>query len=119
MTISRRSTPLLALSVLVLFPSIISHAKHISSDAYGAREEPQELKSRSFEFVYHATINDVPVGTKRLNLWLPYATTDANQEISDLQISGLSQATVYTEPRFGNSILFASIDNPKRRSRLR
>lgn len=110
MKIPQRPHLLLALSALLLSSSMISQADHLSSDA---RDTTQRLKSRSFEFVYRAAINEVPVGTRRLNVWLPYPTMDANQEISDLQISSPSQVTVYTEPRFGNTILFTSIENPK------
>lgn len=75
-------------------------------------EPPRTLKSRLFEFAYKATLGEVPPGTKRLQVWLPYPATDAHQEILDMRISSPVPMTVYTEPRFGNSIAYASIENP-------
>ncbi len=70
-------------------------------------------KTRFFEFTYKATVKEVPEGTKHLNVWLPYPTTDANQEIYDMRVSSPASSSVYVEPRFGNSILFVSLDDPK------
>src|ERR1044072_3796589 len=100
--------PLKAYSAFALVTAML-----LSLSASGAKNSPKppaELKSRTFEFSYKAMINDVPAGSKRLNVWLPYPTTDANQEVYDIQVSSPRKATVYTEPRYGNSILFVSID---------
>ena len=91
-----------ALALMFLLAAVVSKA--------GA--PPAELKSRVFQFSYKATINAVPGGTKHLNVWLPYPTTDANQEIFDIQVSSPSKAAVYAEPKYGNSILFVSVDDP-------
>ena len=102
--------PLKAYSAFALVAAAL-----LSLSASGAKNSPKppaELKSRTFEFSYKAMINDVPAGSKRLNVWLPYPTTDANQEVYDIQVSSPRKATVYTEPRYGNSILFVSIDDP-------
>lgn len=79
--------------------------------AVGSAAKP-ELKERTFEFVYRASISEVPAGTKELRVWLPYPTTDSNQEIFDMQVSSPADASVYTEPKYGNSILFISVKNP-------
>ncbi|MFP5262354.1 MAG: transglutaminase-like domain-containing protein [Blastocatellia bacterium] len=72
---------------------------------------PPEPKVRVFQFSYKATINQVPGGTKHLGVWLPYPTTDANQEVSDIQVSSPGKPAVYAEPRYGNSILYVSVDD--------
>jgi transglutaminase-like putative cysteine protease len=97
-----RLRPRFALALMLLLVSVVCQA--------GA--PPAELKARVFQFSYKATINEVPSGTKHLSVWLPYPTTDANQEISDIQVSSPTKAAVYAEPRYGNSILYVSIDNP-------
>jgi transglutaminase-like putative cysteine protease len=74
-----------------------------------AKQEPRE---RVFEFIYRASISEIPGGTKELQVWLPYPTTDSNQEIFDMQVSSPAGATVYTEPKYGNSILFISVKKP-------
>src|SRR5215469_9706664 len=68
--------------------------------------------TRVFEFSYKAEIPQAPTGTRSLKIWLPYPRSDENQEIIDLQVSGPQGATVYTEPRFGNSVLYLAVDNP-------
>lgn len=108
MRIPRTLLGFVVLSVLFC-STMIFPAKPISTEA---RATSRGLKSRSFEFVYRAAIK-AGTGVRRLNIWLPYPTSDANQEVSDVQISSPSQMTVYTEPRFGNTILFASIESPK------
>lgn len=93
----------------------------VSSPGYGksAGEEgsgspvAREARTRLFEFTYKATISELPEETRRLEIWLPYPTTDPNQEILDMEIDSPAAAIVYTEPRFGNSILHVSVDNPR------
>jgi transglutaminase-like putative cysteine protease len=99
-----------AYSVIALVP--VALLSLCASGAKNPAETPAELKSRVFQFSYKATISEVPAGAKRLNVWLPYPTTDANQEIFDMQVASPAKAAVYTEPRYGNSILFVSIDGP-------
>src|SRR5262249_15678458 len=71
-----------------------------------------QLATRVFEFTYKAEIPQAPPGTRSLKIWLPYPRSDENQEIIDLQVSGPQGATVYTEPRFGNSVLYLALDGP-------
>jgi len=71
----------------------------------GANAEP---KRRSFEFTYKVSIAETPPGAKQLKVWLPYPKSDHNQEIFDIRISSPASATVYTEPRYGNAILYVS-----------
>jgi transglutaminase-like putative cysteine protease len=97
-----RLRPYLAPALILLFVSALC----------GAGAPPAELKTRVFQFTYKATINEVPGGTKHLSVWLPYPTTDANQEIFDIQVSSPAKAAVYSEPRYGNSILYVSVDDP-------
>jgi transglutaminase-like putative cysteine protease len=94
-------------SVVVLLSSIAGAAKS------GPVRGGVEPKVRTFEFSYRATITDVPKATKRLDVWLPYPTTDANQEVFDIEVSSPAKATVYTEPRYGNAILYVPIEKPE------
>jgi transglutaminase-like putative cysteine protease len=68
--------------------------------------------TRVFEFTYKAEIPQAPAGTKSLKIWLPYPKSDENQEIFDVQVSAPPGATVYTEPRFGDSALYVAVDDP-------
>jgi len=44
-----------------------------------------ELASRSFRFVYQATVKDVPEGAKSLRVWVPVPVDTAEQTVSDIQ----------------------------------
>jgi transglutaminase-like putative cysteine protease len=98
-----------------VFLAVVLSAAILPPSIAGARSEPLvvEPKVRTFEFSYRATITDVPGGTKRLDIWLPYPTTDSNQEIFDVEVSSPVKATVYTEPRYGNAILYIPIEKPE------
>ncbi len=99
-----------AIALLLVF--ITSFAPGMRGEAAGKAEKP-ELRSRTFEFQYAATLPAAPRATKRLNVWLPYPTTDAFQEILDIRVSSTGNSAVYTEPKHGNAILFASIADPQ------
>src|SRR5918912_2426368 len=68
-----------------------------------------ELKTRHLEFTYKATILEVPNGTNQLNVWIPYPTTDENQEVHDIKVTAPVTGTVYTEPKYHNAIMHFSI----------
>lgn len=100
-------------ATLLLIPSL-SMLSQLTHHAVADSGTPRSAgKSRFFEFVYKATLSEAPQGARRLEVWLPYPTTDAHQEISDMQISSPVPFTIYNEPRFGNSIAYATIDTAK------
>ena len=93
----------------ILALSLISMSSFAPVAAAGPGPAPQ---TRTFEFTYRAQIAKVPEGTRELRIWLPNPSSDAHQEIYDMQVSSLSQAVVYKEPRYGNSVLFISVPSP-------
>jgi transglutaminase-like putative cysteine protease len=68
-------------------------------------------EARKFHVVYTGRVKDVPVGTKRLRIWLPVPRDSAMQSIADLKFEG-EAPKVGTEARFGNSIAYWEIANP-------
>ncbi|MCC6408673.1 MAG: transglutaminase domain-containing protein, partial [Planctomycetes bacterium] len=44
-------------------------------------------KSRSFELLYAATLDEVPAGAKEVRMWLPLATTTTDQLVDDVRIT--------------------------------
>ena len=68
-----------------------------------------ELKTRHLEFTCKATILEVPHGTKQLDVWIPYPTTDENQEVHDIKVAAPVTGTVYTEPKYHNAIMYFPI----------
>jgi len=81
------------------------------SELFGGKDTSDQLRTRTFQLTLQATIGEAPIGTKRLEVWIPYPKSDENQEIFDIQVDGPARATVYTEPVYENSILHLSIDN--------
>jgi len=65
------------------------------------------LKERRAEVSYSVNLN-APADAKVVRLWLPYPTSDENQEITDVMVSG-NQTTsrVSKEGAFGNAALYA------------
>lgn len=96
-----------AVSLFVILPLMLA------GTTSGAGTGPVAPQTRFFEFTYSTQITQVPDGTKELRIWIPNPASDAHQEIYDLQVSSPVQAVVHAEPRFGNSILFISVPNPK------
>jgi len=74
-------------------------------------EESESRRERRFEFTYVAGI-EVPEGTKRLDLWLPYPSPDQNQDIEVLGISAPFPTEIRKDSEHGNSIVYMRADNP-------
>jgi len=65
------------------------------------------LKERRAEVSYSVRLN-APADAKVVRLWLPYAMSDGNQEITDVMVNGNQTASgVYRESAFGNAALYA------------
>jgi transglutaminase-like putative cysteine protease len=73
-------------------------------------------KVRAFEFTYMVEVKDIPANAGKVAIWLPYPTSDANQEISDVQVSCPYPTSIHKDPEYGNSILYVSINHPKEAS---
>jgi transglutaminase-like putative cysteine protease len=69
-------------------------------------------QSRSVEIAYSASLEPVPAGAHRVEFWLPYPTSDGNQDVQVLQVSGPGTHQVIEESRFGNSILHFVVNDP-------
>src|SRR5262249_46614617 len=71
---------------------------------------------RAFQLRYSATIHNVPEGAGKVSIWLPYPTSDRNQEIRDVRVRSAYAATIHKDPLYGNSILYIDVEKPKERS---
>jgi hypothetical protein len=61
-----------------------------------------QIRSRTFELTYKATVRDIPEGTKVLDLWLPLPQTDRHQTVHRITIDAPNRVTIGRETRFGN-----------------
>ena len=77
-----------------------------------ASSEQTAIKHRKFEFTYSATVQ-VPEGSNSAKIWLPVPKSDANQQITIVQVKSEQPISFLTDGEYGNSVLVATSDNPK------
>ena len=70
-----------------------------------------ESGERHFHFRYSVTAENLADSGKRLEIWLPVPQSHAYQKITRLEVKSSLPYTIYTEPEYGNRILFASTDD--------
>jgi transglutaminase-like putative cysteine protease len=80
--------------------------------AYGARAE---RASRTFQFRYRTVVKEIPSGAGKVEVWLPFPTSDAHQTISRVSIDAPRPITISREPEYGNSVLYVRVDRPEQR----
>jgi transglutaminase-like putative cysteine protease len=73
------------------------------------------VASRTFQFRYRTVVKEIPAGVGKLEVWLPFPTSDAHQTISEVTIDAPRPVTISREPEYGNSILYVRIDRPEPR----
>ena len=70
---------LIAFALLLDSPRIL-RSKQERSDREAALSGPE--KEQTFQFIYRATVNDLPQQAKRVRIWIPLAVSDANQKVT-------------------------------------
>src|SRR5438552_4816723 len=83
-----------------------------SRPAAAQRTEPA---SRTFQFKYRTVVKEIPAGAGKVEVWLPYPTSDAHQTIDQVTIDAPRPVTISREPEYGNQILYVRVDNPTER----
>ena len=56
-----------------------------------------QIRSRTFELTYKASVWDIPQGSKILDLWLPLPQTDQNQTVHRITIDAPNPITIGRE----------------------
>lgn len=72
-------------------------------------------RTRDFELTYTAKIREIPKGARKMDVWLPYPESDEQQEVTVTEVSAPAPHQILEDPRYRNSVLHLSIDNPKER----
>lgn len=73
---------------------------------------PAQSKERTASVTVDVQLT-APTDAKTVRIWVPYPMSDANQEITDIDIHGnFSSCGVYREGAFGNSMLYAEWKDP-------
>src|SRR5258708_3172066 len=70
-------------------------------------------RTRDFDFTYSAHVAELPTDAHRVDVWLPYPTSDANQEVTVTGVSAPVKHEVVKDSKYGNSILHLSVADPK------
>jgi transglutaminase-like putative cysteine protease len=70
----------------------------------GAAAANDTPRVRRFELTYRAEVN-VPGGARRLDLWLPFPQTNANQDIELLSLTSPHPTRHYRDREYGNTIV--------------
>jgi hypothetical protein len=72
-------------------------------------------KERSFQFEYKATVKDIPIDAKQVDLWIPVPHDSPFQRITDLQIE--SPYPYHTKTaQYGNKVLHINLSKPQQSS---
>src|SRR5262249_40664429 len=73
----------------------------------------QTPATRSFRATYVATVEDVPAGLSRLEIWVPLPQDTPAQRITNLRVDSPYAGTIRREKELGNSYFYVSTDEPK------
>jgi transglutaminase-like putative cysteine protease len=85
----------------------------LSLSAGLADPDDETPRSRAIELTYQATVQDIPAGTKVLDLWLPVPQSDRNQTIRRVTVDAPGPVTFGREARFGNQSLHIRVESPR------
>lgn len=94
----------ITMAVALTFFTLFSAASSSASVEFGA--------TRSFEFTYIAQVRDVPSGAGKLNMWIPYITSNDDQLVTDVKVDSPYPVTINYDQKWGNAIAFLSVPNP-------
>lgn len=70
----------------------------------------QDVSTRELRLTYVARVNNLPRDAKKVEVWIPVPSSSRHQTISNLTVDSPLPWKRLTEPRFGNTYLYAVID---------
>jgi transglutaminase-like putative cysteine protease len=97
---------------LALFCLFVLLATPITARTPGEFSPP----GRTFNLTYQVTLKDIPAGAKRVRVWIPRASSDANQTVVLKKVDGPIHLRETQESPFGNHMLYGEILHPQTRS---
>lgn len=101
----RTKVMLAIVCLMMLFPSLL-----------GTPVSAADPKVRTFEFTYMAEVTNIPEKAGKVAIWLPYPVSDANQDVTQLEITSPYPINIHKDAEYGNAILYLQVDHPKGRS---
>ena len=100
-----------ALSILIV---AVGLAFTVAS-VLGLRTHTATPHERSFQFEYKATVKDIPIDAKQVDLWIPVPHDSPFQRITDLQIESPYPYQT-NRAQYGNKVLHISLNKPQQAS---
>jgi transglutaminase-like putative cysteine protease len=68
--------------------------------------------ARTFLFTYQLTLTDIPASARKVRVWIPRASTDANQTVVLKKVNGPVPLREMRERSFGNHLLYGELLHP-------
>lgn len=90
----------LAVAVFVISPS---------GSPIAQAPRPSSPKARRFTFTYRADFHDLPSNAAEVRIWIPLATSDANQTVTLKKVSGPSPLKETQEGTYGNHMMYTEL----------
>jgi len=94
---------------------VISVLATLVPAAFAATAAAEAPRTRAFDFTYKAQVTELPQGSHKVDLWLPYPVSDSLQEVTVTGVTSPVPYQVRKETRYGNSVLHLSLTDPKER----
>jgi len=108
----------LALTIFVSVVTSLSLAEPHQDKQQTVNPEYQRPgETRRFSIEYTGKVSDVPVGTKKLRVWMPAPQSTTAQQIEQLEFE--PKARLANETKYGNQIAYWELENPPSSVELR
>jgi transglutaminase-like putative cysteine protease len=78
----------------------------------GSTRATSSLQERTFEITYTAQVNDIPPGSKDVQIWLPYPQSDDYQKILKAKVTAPYPVQIMTGAEYGNQMAHIDVKNP-------
>ncbi len=85
----------------------------LSLEARAADVAKSSERVRKFDFTYQITLKNLPGNAQRVRVWIPVASSDANQTVVLKEAQGSAHLRVTRVPQFGDRLMYAEILHPK------
>jgi len=69
--------------------------------------------TRKFQFTYIVEVNDVPKDSTQLDMWIPYITSNEDQDVLDVKIDSPYPVSINHDEKYGNGIAYLKVNHPK------